>query len=431
MKSILIHNALVTDGTGALPVPGWVLTEGPRIKATGQGLPPQVPVTETLDAQGAFLMPGVIDCHVHFREPGLTHKATIASESRAALAGGVTSYIDMPNTKPPTVSIAAWEDKMARAEATSSSNYAFMIGATADNLAELTHADPRLMPAVKVFMGSSTGGMLLTDDAVLRAIFADQPHTVVVHAEDQTVIDRLTARYKSQIDPADISWHSRLRPAECCVRATEHALTLAQRYGTRLHVAHVTTAEECRLFDPAPSPRGKRVTAEVSPHHLTRCDEDYAALGARIKMNPSVKSAADRETLRAALLEGRLDMVATDHAPHTLDEKRGDVFSALSGAPVAQFSLPLMMELFGPQTVAQKLSCAPAETFRIKNRGRIAPGMYADLVLVEHLDRPHVISDADVLSPCGWTPAIGLQVNHRVARTIVNGDCGPLPLEFD
>lgn len=431
--SLLIHNALIVGGEEA-PYPGWLLVEGDTIHSLGSGEPAAAVVdaaAEKLDAAGAMLMPGAIDAHVHFREPGMTHKATIASESRAALAGGVTSYIEMPNTRPATVSRAAWEEKCAIAEASSAANYAFMLGATADNLDELRRADFTRVAAVKVFMGSSTGNMLLDADDALRAVFADQPGRVVVHAEDQTVIDRLTARYSPLPDPADMAWHTRLRPNECCVRATERALEMAARYGTRLHVAHVTTREECALFDPAPSPAGRRVTAEVSPHHLTRCADDYAALGARIKMNPAVKSAADRDALRLALAEGRLDIVATDHAPHLLSEKRGDVFHAVSGAPLVQFSLPLMLSLYDPSTVVRRMANAPAELFGIDRRGFLRPGFYADLVLVETLPEPRVLSDADVLSPCGWTPAAGLAVRHRVVRTIANGGRKAAPLRFN
>lgn len=431
--SLLIHNALITGGEGA-PYPGWLLVRGEFIHSLGAGEPaPDVfdSADEKLDAAGAMLMPGAIDAHVHFREPGMTHKATIASESRAALAGGVTSYIEMPNTRPATVSRAAWEEKCAIAGASSVANYAFMLGATADNLDELRRADYTRVAAVKVFMGSSTGNMLLDADAALRGVFAEQPGRVVVHAEDQGVIDRLTARYSPLSDPADMGWHTRLRPNECCVRATERALELAGRYGTRLHVAHVTTREECALFDPSPSPAGRRVTAEVSPHHLTRCADDYAALGARIKMNPAVKSAADRDALREALAHGRLDIVATDHAPHLLSEKQGDVFHAVSGAPLVQFSLPLMLSLYDPATVVSRMANAPAELFGIDRRGFLRPGYYADLVLVETLDKPHTITDADVLSPCGWTPAAGLEVRHRVARAIVNGGHAPAALRFN
>ncbi|MDE6287224.1 MAG: amidohydrolase family protein, partial [Muribaculaceae bacterium] len=258
---LLIHNALLVDGENT-PRRGWLLVDGPLIDSLGEGDAPEVEVDERIDARGAMLMPGAIDCHVHFREPGLTRKADIATESRAALAGGVTSYIDMPNTVPQTTTIERWEDKMARAAETSAANYAFMLGATADNLDELRRADPRLMPAVKVFMGSSTGGMLLDADDSLARVFDGQGALVVVHAEDQATIDAAVARYSPLRDPYDMAWHTRLRSAEACVRATERAMELATRYGTRLHVAHVTTALETQLFDAADSPAGKQITAE-------------------------------------------------------------------------------------------------------------------------------------------------------------------------
>lgn len=431
--SLLIYNALVAPDGATAPYPGWVAVEGRFIAGMGRG---EVPArlldaaSEKVDAGGKLLMPGAIDCHVHFREPGLTHKATIASESRAATAGGVTSYIDMPNCVPPTVTIGAWTDKMERAAATSAANYAFMIGATADNVAMLAGADPSLMPAVKVFMGSSTGNMLLDGDEALRRVFAEQPFRVVVHAEDQRVIDANTAKARPIDNPGDMMWHTRLRDAEACVRATERAMELAVRYGTRLHVAHVTTALETRLFDAAPSPAGKQITAEVSPHHLIHTCDDYARLGSRIKMNPAVKTAADRKALREALADGRLDIVATDHAPHLLSEKQGDVFHAVSGAPMVQFSLPAMLDLYDAATVVARMCEGPATLFGIDRRGTLRPGNYADLVLVERLDAPHAVSDADVVSLCGWTPMAGKRLGHRVAGTWVNGGLGAAPLTF-
>lgn len=433
MSSILIHNALIVDGEHT-PRRGWLLTEGEMIASLGNGDAPAQALdtaTETIDAAGAMLMPGAIDAHVHFREPGLTHKATIASESRAALAGGVTSYIEMPNTKPATTSPAALEEKEAIAAETSAANYAFMLGATADNLAELQRADFSRVAAVKVFMGSSTGNMLLDADSALRAVFADQPGLVVVHAEDQHIINELTERFSPLPNPDNMLWHTRLRPNECCVRATEHAMELAARYGTRLHIAHVTTREECALFDPTDSPRGRQITAEVSPHHLTRSTDDYAALGARIKMNPAVKSPADRDALRVALAEGRLNIVATDHAPHLLSEKEGDVLHAVSGAPIVQFSLPLILSLFDATTAVRRMANGPADLFGIDRRGYLRPGYFADLVLVETLAEPHVIADSDAVSLCGWSAAAGLAVRHRVVRTIVNGDTHPRPLSFN
>lgn len=426
---LLIHNATFPDGSR-----GWLSADGAVIAARGTGDAPAqllAEASEAVDARGALLMPGAIDAHVHFREPGLTAKATIASESAAALAGGVTSYIDMPNTVPPTVTLGAWADKMERAASTSVSNYAFMLGATAGNLTELQRADYSAVAAVKVFMGSSTGNMLLDDDSPLRAVFADQPGRIVVHAEDQGVIDANLRRFSPLPDPADMMWHTRIRSSEACVRATERALGLASRYGARLHVAHVTTAAEAALFDAAPGPAGKTITAEVSPHHLLHCCDDYPRLGARIKMNPAVKTAADRDALRRALLDGRLDIIATDHAPHLLADKAGDVLHAASGAPMAQFSLVTMLDLFDPATVALRMAEAPATLFGIRGRGRLEPGYYADLVLVERLAEPHTITDADVQSLCGWTPLRGYATRHRVIRTWVNGGTGPMPLQFD
>lgn len=429
--SILIHNALIVSGESA-PFEGWLRTEGECIHSMGAGAPPReaLDADETVDARGDLLMPGAIDCHVHFREPGLTRKATIATESRAAVAGGVTSYIDMPNTVPQTVTLDAWHEKNEIAAATSAANYAFMLGATADNLGELLRAPADRMPAVKVFMGSSTGGMLLDSDRALAAVMSEQGFPVVVHAEDQAIIDRNIAALPPDTDLTDISLHSRLRSVEACVRATERALEMASRYGTRLHVAHLTTAAEASLFDPSPTPSGKQFTAEVSPHHLLWSTDDYPRLGARIKMNPAVKSPADREALRSALVAGRLDIIATDHAPHLPADKAGDVLHAASGAPMVQFSLPAMLDLFDPATVALRMAAAPAALFGIERRGLLRPGYYADLALVTRLTAPRTVSDADVLSLCGWTPMAGSTLSHAVRRTWVNGGNGPLPLSF-
>lgn len=429
---LLIHNAMLCDSRRA-PRRGWISVSDGIIAAVGDGDAPAATADSAcgkVDACLRLLMPGAIDCHVHFREPGMEHKADIACESRAALAGGVTSYIEMPNTRPATVTLRDWEDKMERAAARSAVNYAFMMGATADNLAELRAADPRLMPAVKVFMGSSTGGMLLSDDRSLAAVFAEQGARVVVHAEDQRIIDANAAALPPGADLADMRLHTAVRSAEACVRATGRALELAARYGTRLHVAHVTTAAECSLFDPAPTPAGKQYTAEVSPHHLLWTTDDYARLGSRIKMNPAVKTAADRSALRSALASGRLDIVATDHAPHLLADKQGDIFHAASGAPMVQFSLPVMLDLYDPQTVSLRMSAAPATLFGIDRRGLLEPGYYADIVLVEQLDEPHVITDTEVISKCGWTPMAGYATRHRVAAAWVNGGTAPLPLRF-
>ncbi|MCM1033509.1 MAG: amidohydrolase family protein [Odoribacter sp.] len=418
----LIHNASIADGIGPV-YHGWLFTRDHVIESLAPGNVPQWALEqadEIIDAESALLMPGVIDCHVHFREPGLEHKATIASESRAALAGGVTSFIDMPNTVPQTTTLAAWEDKMERASRSSAINYAFMMGATDSNLDELRRAPADLMPAVKVFMGSSTGGMLLDSENSLSAIFAETGRRVVVHAEDQAVIDSNIARFSPIPDDGNMAWHTRIRSQEACIRATDKALNLAARYGTRLHVAHLSTAIEAAMFDPAPSPVGKQYTAEVSPHHLLWTSDYYPIQGARIKMNPSVKSARDRDALRRALIDGRIDIIATDHAPHCLSEKKGNVFQAASGAPMVQFSLVTMLDIFPPDVVARRMAAAPAALFGIERRGTLTPGNFADMVLVQRLDSPHTITDIEVKSICGWTPMAGSRTHHRVLRTWVS-----------
>ncbi len=376
-----------------------------------------------VDGREALLMAGAIDCHVHFREPGLTHKASIASESRAAVAGGVTSFFDMPNTVPQTVTISAVEQKVEIASLTSLANYAFFIGATNDNLDQLLAADYTRIPGIKLFMGSSTGNMLVDSENSLTRLFEAAPALMSVHAEDEMTIKAARAKIEAQYGvDAPVGLHTQLRPAEACYKATAHAVDLARHYGSRLHVAHLTTAAELSLLD-AGLPLGeKMITAEVSPHHLLWTDNDYERKGARIKMNPSVKSAVDRAALRDAVVSGLIDVVATDHAPHLLSEKQGSLFKAMSGAPMVQFSLLAMLDMFDPSTVTRVMSANPALLFGIAGRGVIAEGNYADLVLVEKLPSPHVIADADVLSLCGWTPLDGESIGHKVVKTWVNGN---------
>lgn len=431
----VITNAQVVFPQSGTPLLGYVAVDGERICAAGEGDVParlKDEASETVDARGATLMPGAIDCHVHFREPGLTRKATMASESRAAAAGGVTSWIDMPNTVPPTVTPEAWEEKNRIAAATAVGNYAFFVGATSGNLDVLRKLPFDRVPGVKLFMGQSTGNMAVQGESAVEAIFAEIDAPIVVHAEDDKVIaanlQRLRSRYGQNL-PVDL--HSELRSVEACVRASERAMELATRYGSRLHLAHVSTADECALLDPG-NPTGKRITAEVSPHHLWWSSDDYSRLGARIKMNPAVKSPEHRERLRSALAEGRLDMVATDHAPHLAAEKEGDLLTAVSGAPMVQFSLPAMLTLYDdPVFVARRMAQIPAELFGIRGRGCIAPGNYADLVLVERAD--WTPQDSDVLSLCRWTPMAGERLSWRVTRTWINGgapDVAGHPLEF-
>lgn len=376
-----------------------------------------------VDGEGALLMPGVIDCHVHFREPGLTHKATIASESRAAVAGGVTSFIDMPNTVPQAVTCAAVEEKCSIAARSSVANYGFFIGATNDNIDEILAADYTKVAGIKLFMGSSTGNMLVDRREALERLFETAPAIIVVHAEDEATIRRCRQEIEAEYGAdAPVALHSRLRPAGACYKASAEAVRLARRHGARLHIAHVSTACELELLDSAADVMLKHVTAEVSPHHLWWTEDDYADKGARIKINPAIKTVADRQALRMAVADGRIDVVATDHAPHLLPEKAGGLFKAASGAPMVQFSLVAMLELFDPCLVAAVMADNPARLFGIDRRGRIAEGYHADLVLVRLDAGGYKVHDSDVLSLCGWTPMDGQLLHSRVRSTWVNGN---------
>lgn len=431
MNDTIIYNALLINEGEKFK--GYVVTDGPVIARVGRGDASADLIAacrEAVDARGSYLLPGVIDDQVHFRDPGLVHKGDIATESIAAVAGGVTSFMDMPNTKPPTVTQKALREKLQHASEVSAANYSFFIGATNDNMRELLECDYKITPGVKLFLGSSTGNMLVDEESTLDRIFSEVPAIIAVHSEDEATIRANRQRYESECGGSvPVAMHPLIRSREACVLSTRRAIERAERCNTRLHVLHVSTADEVAMFSDAPLPE-KRITAEVCVHHLWFCDEDYARLGSRIKMNPAVKSRADRDALRQGLRDGRIDIVATDHAPHTPAEKQGDIFTAMSGAPMVQFSLPLMLELYPAAEVARRMAAAPAALYGIEGRGQLSPGYFADLVLVERRAEPHIITDADVASPCGWTPATGLAVNHRVARTIVNGGCGPRPLRF-
>ncbi len=428
----LIYNASI-NGAGI----GWVLINGQRIDAIGNGKPTAVSADNAIDAKGMLLLPGAIDCHVHFREPGLTHKATIATESRAAIAGGVTSYLDMPNCKPTTTTIAALKQKMQIAANTSAANYGFFLGATDDNLSELLTADYSQVAGVKLFLGSSTGNMLVDDNSALQNIFSRVRVPIVVHAEDEETIKRNRAEYiaRACCTEPPVEAHSLIRSAEACIKATQRAIELAKQYNAQLHIAHVTTAAEIDEVQRA----GSNITCEVSPHHLLWCDQDYATRGTRIKMNPAVKTAADRDALRNAVASGKVDIVATDHAPHLLEEKQGGAITAVSGAPMVQFSLPVMLDMFSVDTVVRTMCSRPAQLFGIVDRGEISVGNYADLVLVEKAD--HTVTDTDVVSKCSWTPIDGMTLHHRVHSTWVNGSLAysngefaaaqAMPLVFD
>lgn len=423
MNRRLIHNADIVTGTGDR-FAGYVLIDGETIAAVAPGKPDTALFenAEVTDARGCLLLPGAIDCHVHFREPGLTQKATIASESRAAVAGGVTSFIDMPNTVPQTTTSALADDKAAIAARDSVANYAFFIGATNDNIDELLTADYSRIAGVKLFMGSSTGNMLVDRQSALDELFSRVKARIVVHAEDEATVRANAEAIRAEYgDDAPVSLHTRLRSAEACYKASKAAVDLARRTGARLHIAHLSTARELELLTPGPTTADKQITAEVSPHHLLWTEDDYADRGARIKMNPAVKTAANRRALVEAVRNGLIDIIATDHAPHRPADKEGSLFKAASGAPMVEFSLIAALSLFTPEVVAERMAAAPARLFALDRRGSIAPGNYADLVLVDP-HSPHTVKDSDVTSLCGWTPVNGLTFSHRVIKTWVNGN---------
>ncbi len=431
----LLYNATIAgvpEGT-----PAYVFIDRDKISATGIGTPPPgIVADEYTDCGGDLLIPGAIDCHVHTRDPGLTHKGDIATETAAARAGGVTSILDMPNTVPPTTTMALVRAKMERAAEAAMANYAFFIGAAGtSNLEEIRHADYSAVPGIKLFMGSSTGNMLVDKEDDLCRLFdlaASLDTVIVVHAEDEGVIAARRAEIQARYGAAEvpIRLHRYIRPAEACLRATERAIALAQRYGTRLHIAHVTTAAEASMLSDAPLSPDKHITAEVSPHHLLWYAEEDGD-NPRMKMNPAVKTAADREALRHAVADGRIDIIATDHAPHLLGEKDGGALRAASGAPMVQFAVPAMLGLFDPQTVVRLMCHNPAILYGILGRGSIAPEMYADITRVRRVD-PYTVHDADVVSRCAWTPMDGRRLRYRVIDTWLNGSRHgkPMPLSF-
>ena len=383
---------------------------------------------QVIDGTGLYLLPGVIDSHVHFREPGLTHKADIASESRTAAAGGVTSFMDMPNCIPPTTTLETLEEKYALAEEKSRINYSFYIGATNDNLDVIKAVDPTRVPGVKVFMGSSTGGMLVNKESALRDIFSQSPVLVMTHCEDTGIIEQnlhvFKKRFKGQND-FPVRYHTRIRNAEACFESSSLAVRIAKETGGRLHVAHVSTAQELSLFRDDIPLEEKQITCEVAMPHLLFSSEDYDHMGCKIKCNPSVKSFEDREALREALPTGLIDVVSTDHAPHLLEEKVGGALRAMSGMPMVQFSLVCMLELsdhgYLPVTKVVELMCHnQALLFKIDRRGFIRKGYYADLTLVDPYANWQV-KTGRYYTKCGWTPMDERVMKWKVRRTIVNG----------
>jgi len=378
-----------------------------------------------VDAAGRWLLPGMIDDQVHFREPGLTHKGDIASESAAAVAGGLTSFMDMPNTNPPTLDAAALQAKYDAAGGRAWGNYGFYLGASNDNLAAIQTLDPKTAPGIKVFMGASTGNMLVDNPQTLDAIFRDAPTPIITHCEDTPTIDATLAAFKEKYgDALTPEMHPDIRSREACLKSSQLAVSLAKKHGTRLHVLHISTADELALFAPGPI-QGKRITAETCIHFLRFDRADYATLGNLIKCNPAIKDASDREALIRALAEDVIDVLATDHAPHTWEEKSKPYAQAPSGLPLVQYALVAALELVheGRLSVAQvvhKFAHAPALLFDVQQRGFLREGYHADLVLID--DTAFTVRREDILSKCGWSPFEGRSFRSKIAATWVNGE---------
>lgn len=427
MSGILIKNALIIN-EGRRFV-GSVIIKGEKIEriVAGRGAASDLEADgyRCIEADGLWLIPGCIDDQVHFREPGLTYKADIATESKAAVAGGVTSFMDMPNTKPQTITLEALKWKYDRAAETSAANYAFYLGATNDNADELRKADYNKICGVKVFMGSSTGNMLVDNKETLKRIFSEVPAIIAVHAEKEEIIRRNREYYTARFgEDLPVMFHPLIRSAEACYASSAEAVELATKYGARLHILHLSTEREVSLLDNAPL-SGKRITGEVCVHHLYFDDNDYARYGNRIKWNPAIKCCSDRVALVNAVNAGKIDVVATDHAPHLLSEKTGTCLTAASGGPLVQHSLSVMTELalkgvFSMETVVEKMAHSPALLFGVEKRGFVREGYYADLVLLDP-NKPYTVTGENILSKCGWSPFEGHKFPCSVVTTIING----------
>lgn len=424
MKTIIRNATIVNEGRKFV---GSVVIEDEMIQQVLEGDDSTQTYDVEIDATGLYLFPGVIDDHVHFREPGMTHKADIASESRTAAAGGVTSYMEMPNTNPPTTTLDRLEEKFQIAAHDSRVNYSFYFGATNDNVETIPLLNRQRVPGVKVFMGSSTGNMLVDREESLYRIFATSPLLLMAHCESTSIIEAniraFKKRYKGQND-FPVRYHSRIRSVEACYESSALAVQMAKDTGARLHIAHVSTAKELELFERKPIEE-KKITAEAVIAHLMFSTEDYDTLGTRIKCNPAVKTPEDRAALREALTNGLIDVVATDHAPHLESEKLGGALRAASGMPMIQFSLVSMLELSEMEVlpierIPDLMSHNPAKLFHIEKRGFIRPGYYADLVLVDP-DANWQVREGRYYTKCGWTPMDERFFKWRVCRTIING----------
>lgn len=425
MKKVLIKNAKIVN-EGAI-FEGDVFIEDGLISEIASSISAKSPNLTIVDAEGNYLFPGIIDDQVHFREPGLTHKETIEAGSRAAVAGGITSFIEMPNTQPQTTTIDLLEEKYKMAEDSSYANYAFMFGGTNDNLEEIKKIDPKTVPALKLFLGSSTGNMLVDDEKVLEKIFKESPVIIAAHCEDEATIKKnLQECVERYGDDIPIELHPKIRSEEACYLSSSKAVALAKKTGARLHVFHLSTARELKLFDNKKALKDKKITAEVCIHHLWFNDSDYQKKGTFIKWNPAVKTEKDQEALLKALIEDKIDVIATDHAPHTKEEKKNVYTKAPSGGPLVQHALPAMLQMhhqgkISLEKIVEKMCHNPAILFDIEKRGFIREGYKADIVLVD-LNAPWAVQPGNTLYKCGWSPFEGTTFKSRVTHTFVNGN---------
>ena len=424
MKKFLIKNAqIVNEGNNFI---GDVLIEGNTIAKINKEITLKSNDIEIIDAKGKLLIPGIIDDQVHFREPGLTHKATIASESRAAVAGGITSFIEMPNTVPQATTQQLLQDKFDIASKTSYANYSFMFGGTNDNLEELLKTDPKKVAAIKLFLGSSTGNMLVDNEEILEKIFSSTKMLIALHCEDEKTIRHNLSKAKATYgEDIPIELHPKIRSEEACYLSSSRAIALAKKTGARIHVFHLSTAKETDLFRNDIPLEQKQITAEVCIHHLWFDENDYKEKGTFIKWNPAVKTKRDKDGLWEALLDDRIDVIATDHAPHTIEEKKQVYTKAPSGGPLVQHALLAMLEAvndgkISPEKVVQKMCHNPAKLFQIEKRGFIKEGYYADLVLVD-LNSPQKVTKENILYKCGWSPFEGNTFRSEITHTFVNG----------
>ncbi|MDW5287284.1 dihydroorotase [Formosa sp. PL04] len=424
-KQVLIKNAKIVNEGSIFE--GDILIEGEFIKEIGDSISAKSSDVQVFDAEGKYVLPGVIDDQVHFREPGLTEKANIETESRAAIAGGITSFIEMPNTIPQTTTIEKLEEKFAIAAETSYANYSFMFGGTNDNLDEVLKVDAKNVAALKLFLGSSTGNMLVDNPKVLEEIFSKVKMLIAVHCEDEETIKTNFEAFKEKYgEDIPIKYHPEIRSEEACYLSSSKAIELAKKTGARLHVFHLSTGKETKLFSNKIPLKDKKITAEVCIHHLWFTDADYEKKGTFIKWNPAVKTEKDRDQLWDALLDGRIDVVATDHAPHTLEEKQNIYTKAPSGGPLVQHALPAMLEMhhrgkISIEKVVEKMCHNPAILFQVEKRGFIKVGYFADLVLVD-LNNPWTVKKENILYKCQWSPFEGTTFKSRITHTFLNGE---------